>query len=293
MWNLPGPGIEHVSPALACGFLSTVPSGKSQQPHFNRHWQTVEMQRSKIRNQGPSRSSTPDPPFSSEAVCLRAGCYCSVAQSCLTLCNPLDCSTPGFPVLHNLLEFAQAHVHWVSDAIQPSRPLLSPSPPAFSLSQHPGLFQWVVSSHQVAKVLELQLQHQSFQWIFRELVRNAESGAPPQTYKNLQQFLAHFTMEKYCSKELKAWCVGGKIWGAGTPAMLGWQAAGPVFSWRCINSFNKVLEKRTFSQISLKTHPFTGNSLAGQQLSISDKLLLGGQTMGSHYIWAGTGNLLN
>ena len=77
-----------------------------------------------------------------------------------------DCSTPGFPVHHQLPELAKTHVHWVSDAIQPSHPLLSPFPPAFSLSWHQGLFQWVSSSHQVAKVLELQLQHQSFWWIF-------------------------------------------------------------------------------------------------------------------------------
>ena len=91
----------------------------------------------------------------------------SVTKSCLMLCDPMDCSTLGFPVLHYLLKFAQIHVHWVSDAIQPSHPLLSPSPPAFNLSQHQGLFQWVSSLHQVAKVLEFQLQHQSFQWIFR------------------------------------------------------------------------------------------------------------------------------
>ena len=72
---------------------------------------------------------------------------------------PMDCSIPGFPILHYLLEFAQIHVHWVDDAIQPSHPLLSPSPPAFNLSQHQGLFQSVRSLHQVAKVLEL--QHQS------------------------------------------------------------------------------------------------------------------------------------
>ena len=76
----------------------------------------------------------------------------------------MDCSTPGFPVLHHLPEFAQIHVHWVDDAIQPTRPLLSPSPP-FYLSQHQGLFQCISSLHQVAKVLEL--QHQSSQWIFR------------------------------------------------------------------------------------------------------------------------------
>ena len=80
------------------------------------------------------------------------------------LCDPMDCSTPGFPVLLYLPEFAQTHVHWISDAIQPSHSLSSPSL-ALNLSQHQGLFQWVSSLHQVAKVLELQLQHQSFQWI--------------------------------------------------------------------------------------------------------------------------------
>ena len=89
--------------------------------------------------------------------------FSSVAQSCPTLYNPMDCSTPGFPVLHHLPEFAQTHVHRVSDAMQPSHPLPFPSLPAFNLSQHQGLFQWVGPSHQMDKVLELQLQHQSFQ----------------------------------------------------------------------------------------------------------------------------------
>ena len=93
--------------------------------------------------------------------------FSSVVQSCPTLCNPVDCSTPGLPVRHQLLELTQTHVHWVGDAIQPSHPLLSSSPPAFNLSQHQGLFQWVSSSHQVIKVLEFQLHHQSFQWTFR------------------------------------------------------------------------------------------------------------------------------
>ena len=75
--------------------------------------------------------------------------FSSVCQSCPTLCSPIDCSTPGFPVHHQLLELAQTHVHWVGD--QPSHPLSSPSPPAFSHSQHQGLFKWVSSSHQVAK----------------------------------------------------------------------------------------------------------------------------------------------
>ena len=90
----------------------------------------------------------------------------SVTQSCATLCNPMDCSTPGFPVLCCLLVFAQTHVHWISDVVQPSHPLLPLSPPPLYLFQHQGLFQWAVSLHQVAKVLELQLQHQSFQWLF-------------------------------------------------------------------------------------------------------------------------------
>ena len=88
--------------------------------------------------------------------------FSSVAQSRLTHCNPMNRITPGLPVHHQLLEFTQSHVHWVGDAIQTSHTLLSPSPPALNLSQHQGLFKWVSSSHEVAKVLELQLQHQSF-----------------------------------------------------------------------------------------------------------------------------------
>ena len=90
--------------------------------------------------------------------------FSSVAQSCLTLCDPMNCSMAGLPVHHQLLEFTQTHVHRVGDAIQPSHPLPSPSPPAPNPFQHQGLFQWVNSLHEVAKVLEFQLQHQSFQW---------------------------------------------------------------------------------------------------------------------------------
>ena len=105
--------------------------------------------------------------------------FSSVAQSCLTLCDPMDCSTPGFPVHHQLLELTQTHVHWVSDAIQPSHPLLSPSPPAFNLSWHQGLFKWVSSSHQVAKIIGIQLQHQSFHWIFRtDFLEDRLVGSP-------------------------------------------------------------------------------------------------------------------
>ena len=93
---------------------------------------------------------------------------CSVTQSCLTLCDPMDYRTPRFPVLYHLPELAQTHVHWqVNGAIQPSHPLSSPSLSAFNLSHHQDLLQWVICLHHVVKVLELQFQHQSLQWIFK------------------------------------------------------------------------------------------------------------------------------
>ena len=125
--DLLDPGIEPAFPTLAGGFINTELPGKP--------WVKIQ--------------------------------FSSVTQSCPTLCDSMDYSTPGLPVRHQIPEFTQTHVHWVSDAIQPSHPLSSPSPPTFNLSQHQGLFKWVSSSHQVAKVLEFQLQHQSFQWIFR------------------------------------------------------------------------------------------------------------------------------
>ena len=93
--------------------------------------------------------------------------FSSVAQLCPTLYNPMDHKMPGLPDHHQLPEFTQTHVHWVGDAIQPSHPLSSPSPPALNLSQHQGLFKWVSFSYQVAKILVFQLQHQSFQWTLR------------------------------------------------------------------------------------------------------------------------------
>ena len=124
-------------------------------------------------------SSLPSPPLRSRRymdafLCVNISicnhvylcCYCSVAQLCLTLYDPMDCSMPGFPVLHYLQEFVPTHLHWVIDANQPSHPLLSPLP-AHNLSQHQGLFQWFDSPQQVAKILELQHQYQSFQSIFR------------------------------------------------------------------------------------------------------------------------------
>ena len=108
-----------------------------------------------------------------------SGEFSSVTQSCLTLGDPMNCNMPGLPVHHQVLESTQTHVHWVNDAIQPSHPLSSPSSPALNLSQHQGFFQWVSSLHQVAKVLEFQLQYQSFQWTPRtDLLKDGLVGSP-------------------------------------------------------------------------------------------------------------------
>ena len=93
--------------------------------------------------------------------------FSSVTQLCLTLCNPMDCSTPGFPLHHQLPELAQTHVHQVSDAIQPSHPLSSRFSSCLQSFSASGSFPMSQFFHHVAKVLELQLQHQSLQWIFR------------------------------------------------------------------------------------------------------------------------------
>ena len=125
--------------------------------------------------------------------------FSSVAQSCLTLCNPMDCSTSGFPVHHQLPEPTQTHVHHVGDAIQPSHPLSSPSPPTFDLSQHQGLFQWVSSWHQVAKVLEFQfqLQPQSFQWIIQDWFPLGLTGWISLQSKGLSRVFSNTTVQKH------------------------------------------------------------------------------------------------
>ena len=114
----------------------------------------------------------------------------SVTQSCPTLCDPVDVSTPDLPVHHQHPDVTPTHVHWVGDAIQPSHPLLIPSLPIFNLSQHQGRFKWGSSSHQVAKVLEIQLWHQSFHQIFRtDCLWDGLVGSPcsPRTLKSLLQ----------------------------------------------------------------------------------------------------------
>ena len=122
--------------------------------------------------------------------------FSSVVKLCPTLCDPTDCSMPGLSVHHLFPEFTQIHVHWVGDAIQPSHPLSSPSPPAFNLSQHQGLFKWVSSSHQVAKVLALQFQHQSFQWIIRtDLLWHRPVWSPYSLQGTLKSLLQHHSSE--------------------------------------------------------------------------------------------------
>ena len=126
------------------------------------------------------------PPRNQTGVfCIAGGSFTNWALSsvqslsCVWLCDPMNRSMPGLPVHHQLPEFTQTHVHQVGDAIQPSHPLSSPSPPAPNPSQHQGLFQWVNSSHEVAKVLEFQLQHQSFQWTPRTgLLQDGLVGSP-------------------------------------------------------------------------------------------------------------------
>ena len=140
--------------------------------------------------------------------------------SCVkTLCDPMDCSTPGLPVHPQLLEPTQTHVHWVSDAIQSSHLLSSPSLPTFNLSWHQGLFQWVSSWQQVAKVLEFQLQHQSFQWIFRTdflqgwlfwtlcSPRDSQESSPEPQFKSINSSVLSFlysptltSIHDYCRK---------------------------------------------------------------------------------------------
>ena len=130
--------------------------------------------------------------------------FSSVTQLCLTLCDPMKCSTLGLPVHHQLLEFTQTYVHRVSGATQTSHSLSSPSSPALNLSQHQGLFQWVRSLHQVEKVLEFLLQHQSFQWTPRTdllwdgLVgfpcspRDSQESSPTPQFKSISSLALSF-----------------------------------------------------------------------------------------------------
>ena len=151
--------------ACSAGDLSSIP-GLVRSPGEGKGY---PLQYSGLENsmdyivQGVAKSQTRLSYFHHHHSRLHIGQFSSVAQSRPTLCDPMNHSTPGLPNHHQLPELTQTHVHRVGDAIQPSHPLLSPSSPAPNPSQHQGLFQCVSSSHEVAKVLEFQLQHQSFQ----------------------------------------------------------------------------------------------------------------------------------
>ena len=120
--------------------------------------------------------------------------FSSVTQLCMTFCNPMDCSKPGFPAL---LELTQIHVHRVGNDIQAAHPLSFPSPPAFSLSHHQSLFKWISSSHQVAKILDFQLQQQSFQWIFRIDFLYDGLGWISLQFKGLSSVSSNSTVQKH------------------------------------------------------------------------------------------------
>ena len=157
--------IEFVTILLLFHVLVSWPRGMWDSSSQTKVWTCTLALEGKVLTTGPPRKS----PYSTfwGRLWFSSVQFSSVAQSCPTLCDSMNCSTPGLPVHHQLSEFTQTHVHRVGDAIQPSHPLLSPSPPAPNPSQHQGLFQWVNSSHEVAKVSEFQPQHQSFQWTLR------------------------------------------------------------------------------------------------------------------------------
>ena len=123
--------------------------------------------------------------------------FSSLTQSCPILCDPMDNSTPDLPVHHQLPEFTQTHVLWVHDAIQLSHSLSSPSPPALNLSQHQALFQWVSSSHQVAKVLEFQLQHQVLLMNIQDLFPLVWTGLISLQSKGLSRVSSNATVQKH------------------------------------------------------------------------------------------------
>ena len=147
--DLPNPGTEAGSPSLQADSLLLSHQGSPLLDWQYLIWFNCSKHRRNFKSKLPSVQ------------------FSSVAQLYPILCNPMNRSTPGLPVHHQLPELAQTHVHQVGDAIQLSHSLLSPSPPAFNLSQHQGLFLCISSLHQLAQVLALQLQHQSFQWLFR------------------------------------------------------------------------------------------------------------------------------
>ena len=132
-----------------------------------------------------------------EGTVSENGCCCSVTTSCQTLCDSMDCSMPGFPVLHYLLEFTQIHVYWVNDAIQPSHPLSPPSPFAFTLFQHQSLLQWMSSSHQVAKVLKFHFSTSVLPVNISDLFPLGLTGLISMQPKGLSRVFSNTTVQKH------------------------------------------------------------------------------------------------
>ena len=157
--SLPGTSVHGIYRARILELVAISSSRGSSQPKDQTHVAYIT-----------GRLFTTDPPgkpLRNITITLNLLPFSSLTQSCPSLCAPMDCSMPGLPVHHEHPEPTQTHVYRVGDAIQPSHPLSSPFPPAFNLLQHQGLFEWVSSSHEVFKIVEFQLQHHSFQWIFR------------------------------------------------------------------------------------------------------------------------------
>ena len=123
--------------------------------------------------------------------------FSSITQWCPILCNPMDCSTPGLPVHHQIPELTQTHVHWVGDAIQPSHPLSSPSPPALNLSQHQGLFQWASSSHQVVKVSEFPPSASVLPMNIQEWFPLGSAGLISLQFQGLSRVFSNTTVQKH------------------------------------------------------------------------------------------------
>ena len=171
-------GIEPLT--LMCSVVSEHVSGSCSPVDYNLPGSSVQrIFQARILNRvaiSYSKGSLKSPALATRFFTTITILTLSSVQSRLTLCDPMNLSTPGLPVHHKLPEFTQTHAHRVGDAIQPSHPLSSPSPPAPNPSQHQGLFQRINSSHEVAKVLEFQLWHQSFQWTY--LLQDGLVGSP-------------------------------------------------------------------------------------------------------------------
>ena len=168
---------------------------KLDKREFCSYSSSVVFVEGKIKNRGSEEKERPIFSYRSNTRNDGSVQFNSVVQSCLTLCDLMDWM-PDLPVHRQRPASTQTHVHWVGDAIQPSHPLSFP-PPIFDLSQHQGLFKWLSSSHQVAKVLEFQLQHQSFQWTIQDWSPLGWTGWISLLSKGLSRVFSKTTVQKH------------------------------------------------------------------------------------------------